>query len=113
MKYEITNIKWDTDGNDVELPESLKIEVPDGYDSLETDDYISDEISNITGYCHKGFSVTEKAYELYREKPYPTKRQAKAVAGIVSVHYYVKIVPSEDGYYLYKSTAIRKGVFEF
>ena len=58
MKYKVTNIQYDTDSEQVDLPQTLEIEVPnditDDYDKVE---YISDEISNQTGYCHKGFST--------------------------------------------------------
>lgn len=57
-KYKVTDIKYDTDGEEIDLPKELEIEVP-----FETEDeiidYISDEISNITGFCHKGFSITK------------------------------------------------------
>ena len=58
MIYEITDIVYDTDGEDVDLPKVLSIEVSDDLDDYEKDEFISDEISNITGYCHKGFSTT-------------------------------------------------------
>ena len=59
MKYLVTNIKFDTDGEQIEnLSGSMTIEVPDGMDAYETEQYISDEISNRTGWCHEGFSLT-------------------------------------------------------
>ena len=62
MEFIITNIQYDTDGvsaKSLGLPKELKIIVPDecdGYDEIEQ--YISDEISNQTGYCHKGYATT-------------------------------------------------------
>ena len=59
MKYTVTNIEYDTDNKRVKLPKSIKVTVPKYI--TERDDievFISDEISNITGYCHKGFSTT-------------------------------------------------------
>ena len=58
MKVTAYNIEYDTDGEDIDLPEEITIDVPfvkifNG----EFDDYISDEISNITGFCHKGFNI--------------------------------------------------------
>ena len=56
--YTVTKIEYDTDGRKVKLPKSIKIIVPDtveGYE--ETEQFISDEISNRTGYCHLGFST--------------------------------------------------------
>ena len=64
MKYIITNIEYDTYDDPAEidldmvksLPETLEINVPDSItDIQDIDDYLSDEISNITGFCHKGF----------------------------------------------------------
>lgn len=57
--YIVTNIKYDTDGQKVKLPKELEIIVPEnceGYDEIEQ--YISDEISNRTGFCHKGYCTT-------------------------------------------------------
>ena len=59
MIYKVTNIDYDTDGENVELPESLDITVPDEIeDHYEINEFISDEISNQTGFCHNGYSVT-------------------------------------------------------
>jgi hypothetical protein len=54
-EYLVTDIIYDTDGEVLDLPKELKINVPDDEDAVE---YISDEISNITGFCHKGFATT-------------------------------------------------------
>jgi hypothetical protein len=58
-KYIVTNIEYDTDGRKVVLPKELTIEVPDDVQDDEIEEYIGDEISNQTGYCHCGFSLTE------------------------------------------------------
>jgi hypothetical protein len=58
-QYTVTNIQYDTDGAKVDLPKTMEIVVPDdveGYEEIE--EYISNEISNRTGYCHFGFSTT-------------------------------------------------------
>ena len=51
--FTITNIHYDTDGHKVKLPKKLKITIPadveKNYDDVEN--YISDEISNRTGFC--------------------------------------------------------------
>lgn len=58
MKKTAYNISYDTDGEAVELPSELEIEVPDDLTEQEDiEDYLSDEISNVTGYCHKGFLI--------------------------------------------------------
>lgn len=55
------DIKWDIDrGDDVVLPTEIDIPediVEDAEDLSELEDRISDYISNLTGFCHKGFYV--------------------------------------------------------
>jgi hypothetical protein len=59
MNYKVTNIEYDTDGEDLGLPVELNIEVPvDLEDGQEIEEFISDEISNQTGFCHKGFTTS-------------------------------------------------------
>jgi len=53
--YIVTDIKYDTDGEELDLPKELTITVP--ADEEDVEEYISDEISNITGFCHKGFTT--------------------------------------------------------
>ena len=57
MKYLITKIQYDTDGLDIDLPKVLLIDVED--DEEDVQEYLSDEISNITGYCHFGFDFEQ------------------------------------------------------
>ena len=59
MTYIVTDIQYDTDGEDIDLPESLDIDVPDDNDE-ELVDYLGDEISRVTGYCHEGFTFDKK-----------------------------------------------------
>lgn len=60
--YTVTDIKWDTDGVSAKklgLPKELKVVVPDDVTEPEDiNEFISDEISNVTGYCHEGFATT-------------------------------------------------------
>lgn len=59
-KYTAHNIKYDTDGAKIDLPAKLEIEIPDHItDKDEIAEIMSDEISNITGFCHFGFSIEE------------------------------------------------------
>jgi hypothetical protein len=49
-----TNIEWDVD-----CPEDLEtlpteVEIPDG---MEDEEEISDYLSDLTGFCHKGFCL--------------------------------------------------------
>ena len=48
------SIEWETDGEDVDLPE--EIEIPEG---MTDEDEISDYLSNMVGFLHKGFCLTE------------------------------------------------------
>ena len=58
MKKRVFDIEYDTDGEVVDLPTELEITVPDSVD--HADEYVSDEISNITGFCHNGFQMEDK-----------------------------------------------------
>lgn len=49
------NIIWDTDGEKVNLP--TEINIPK--DIEKNEDKISDYISDVTGFCHLGFSLKE------------------------------------------------------
>jgi hypothetical protein len=61
MKYIATNIIWDTDGEEIDLPKEINIDIPNEdfiiLDEEEIDEYISDYITGYTGFCHKGFSI--------------------------------------------------------
>ena len=59
MLYTVSNIEYDTDGEVIDLPTTLKVEVSNDLDKDEIEDFISDEISNQTGFCHLGFSFSE------------------------------------------------------
>ena len=50
------NILWDTDGEEVNLPN--EIEIPDWVDK-ENHDEISDYLSDTTGFCHFGFELVD------------------------------------------------------
>ena len=58
-KYLVTDIEFDTDGEELDIPTSMTIEVPDDIedDEYEIQEYLSDEISNISGFCHFGFHI--------------------------------------------------------
>ena len=58
MKYLATNIHYDTDGEDINLPESIEVDVPDDND-VELFDFVSNEISNETGFCQFGFNLNK------------------------------------------------------
>ena len=57
MKVYVHDIKWDTDG-DNDLLKELPTESILQFDMLEEEideDFISDYISDLTGFCHFGF----------------------------------------------------------
>ena len=56
-EYTVTNIKYDTDGENIELPKEIEIEVPDGLSDEHELEFLSDEISDVTGFCHFGFNI--------------------------------------------------------
>jgi len=56
-KHVVYNIEYDTDGAKVKLPDRLEIELPDDTDPEDVEQLLSDEISNITGFCHFGFLI--------------------------------------------------------
>jgi hypothetical protein len=58
MKYIVTDIIFDTDGEEVCVPKTLIVDIPSNIEEDEIADFISDEISNQTGFCHKGFTTS-------------------------------------------------------
>lgn len=57
MKFFITDIKFDTDGEAIDLPTEMEIDLPANLSNEEKLDFIADEISNRTGVCHFGFAT--------------------------------------------------------
>ena len=56
MKYRVFDIKWDIDDGEASTPSEMFVDVP--AEEIIADDieqYITDEISNITGWCHNGY----------------------------------------------------------
>jgi hypothetical protein len=52
MEYRVYDIDYDTDGQAVDLPESLVLTIDDG---LDPSIYLADEISDETGWCVNSF----------------------------------------------------------
>jgi hypothetical protein len=70
MKAIVTEIQYDTDGYVVDLPTTLEIGIPSYIEEDDVEEFISDEISNITGFCHFGFNfklVNMEAQEVFDE----------------------------------------------
>lgn len=57
--YRVYDIKWETDGEDVDLPSEMSLEVEDGLDSEEVEEIISDWLSDETGFLHDGYRYEE------------------------------------------------------
>lgn len=57
MKFKVMHINYDTDGENIELPTEMEIDVPENFDTEEILQYISDKISDDTGFCHFGFKT--------------------------------------------------------
>lgn len=57
-KYLVYNILWETDGENVKLPQTIEVSIPNELNERwELEDCISNKISDITGYLHNGFST--------------------------------------------------------
>lgn len=50
------DIDWDVDCEEDREFLPAEVEIPDG---MEDDDEISDYLSDVTGYCHKGFRMVK------------------------------------------------------
>lgn len=56
VNYRVYDIDYDTDGEEVDLPAELEVELEQGADpSLE----LADEISDRTGFCVRAFKFDE------------------------------------------------------
>ena len=58
VKCRVYDIDWDTDGEDVDLPNEVEVDVPaEVVDYGDVEDFISDYLSDEYGFCHKGFDI--------------------------------------------------------
>ena len=55
MKVRVFNIDYDTDNEFVDLPKEIFMFISSTFEEEEIEEFISDEISNFTGYLHFGF----------------------------------------------------------
>jgi len=91
--FQVTNIQYDTDGAKVDLPKSLTISVPDTLtDTDEIEEFVSDEISRITGFCHEGFNTVP---EIRQQREWQEFSNAKALNDSDKTGYYIT---DKDGY---------------
>ena len=52
MKFKVSNIRYDTDGEMVPLPQEMILELAD-HEFVEEE--LGEVISDLTGFCHYGF----------------------------------------------------------
>lgn len=64
--YLVTNIDYDFDDEIVDLPTEFKIKVPNNVDDIY--DYISNEISDLTGFCVNCFDTTMKTIKITKKE---------------------------------------------
>lgn len=68
-QVKVTNILWDTRGNNgvaKKLPKEIEVEIPASITSdEEADAYVSDALTVMTGICHNGFCCTPDLTTLY------------------------------------------------
>ncbi len=66
-KYVVTDIDWDAPKSvSKALPKEITVVIPDDEDLdgyMEIQEYISDKITELTGYCHNGFATTPEINE--------------------------------------------------
>jgi ferritin-like protein len=60
VKFRVYDIAWDTDGEDVDLPDEVVVDVPaEVVDYGDVNDFIADYLSDEYGFCHNGFLIDE------------------------------------------------------
>lgn len=75
------NIDWDTDGEDIDLPN--EIEIPAHITDL---DEVSDYITNVTGFCHRGFGVTGSMHNKPEDRLIRSMSKGKGLAYTVEAN---------------------------
>ena len=65
----VSDIVWDTDGEKVDgLPVLILVEIPASIKSRdEAEEYVSDKVSEVGGFCHEGFSCTPELNTLFKK----------------------------------------------
>jgi hypothetical protein len=68
-KVTVTDIMWDTDGEKVDgLPVQILIEIPASIKRRDdAEEYVSDKVSEVSGFCHDGFSCTPELSTLFKK----------------------------------------------
>lgn len=63
MTLTISNILWDTDDEETDLPEALSVpfqQLGDDIPESELSEVVSDWLTDEYGYCHFGFTIAVK-----------------------------------------------------
>jgi hypothetical protein len=63
----VTNIKWDAEDDVSDLSTTMTVPVPVGLDDEDTEEFISDYLTNKTGITHDGFRIAEALDETTQE----------------------------------------------
>ena len=65
----VTDIVWDTDSEKVDgLPEQVSVKIPASIKNRdEAEEYISDKLSEVSGFCHEGFTCTPELSTLFKK----------------------------------------------
>lgn len=53
----VTDVKFDTDGEDVSLPATFEFSYDELLDGEALEQRVSDDLSAATGFCHTGFAM--------------------------------------------------------
>ena len=65
----VTDIVWDTDGEKVDgLPEQVSVKIPASIKNRdEAEEYISDKLCKVSGFCHDGFTCNPNLSSLFKK----------------------------------------------
>ena len=65
--YRITNIDWDTDRQEIDLPTDflISVDIKEGATELEIEERLGELVSDEYGYLHFGFDYKEEPMKTY------------------------------------------------
>jgi len=78
----VKDIDWDTDGDDVDLPETVKIPASE-IDEESDEDAVADWLSDRYGYCVESYEIDEKTAEHARPSSSPEKQHGWEGGGVI------------------------------
>jgi hypothetical protein len=87
-RVNISDIKWDTDGEEVNLlPTELTLTITEDYeDEDELADVLSDWLSSTFGFCHDGFALDIEGNEDQGDSNKPLYTVAFMATGGLAIH---------------------------